>query len=105
MNKFCFGVIYNGRLWEKELRVSALKVYNHSLEDRAIGNMSFRFRVISILDRLGPGHHGAKSRGRMVSFHTWISVYNRNKKNYNMIHHIIIGGFIDVYIVVRFVWF
>ena len=28
-----------------------------------------------------------------------------NKKNYNMIHHIIIGGFIDVYIVVRFVWF
>ena len=23
MNKFCFGVIYNGRLWEKELRVSA----------------------------------------------------------------------------------
>ena len=29
----------------------------------------------------------------------------KNKKNYNMIHHIIIGGFIDVYIVVRFVWF
>ena len=28
-----------------------------------------------------------------------------NKKNYNMSHHIIIGGFIDVYIVVRFVWF
>ena len=27
------------------------------------------------------------------------------KKKYNMIHHIIIGGFIDVYIVVRFVWF
>ena len=27
------------------------------------------------------------------------------KKNYNMIHHVIIGGFIDVYIVVRFVWF
>ena len=24
MNKFCFGAIYNGRLWEKELRVSAL---------------------------------------------------------------------------------
>ena len=23
MNKFCFGVTYNGRLWEKELRVSA----------------------------------------------------------------------------------
>ena len=23
MNKFCFGAIYNGRLWEKELRVSA----------------------------------------------------------------------------------
>ena len=23
MNKFCFGVIYNGRLWEKELCVSA----------------------------------------------------------------------------------
>ena len=28
-----------------------------------------------------------------------------NKKNYNMIYHIIIGGFIDVYIVVRVVWF
>ena len=28
-----------------------------------------------------------------------------NKKKYNMIHHFIIGGFIDVYIVVRFVWF
>ena len=28
-----------------------------------------------------------------------------NKKNYNMIHHLIIGGFIDVYIVVRFVSF
>ena len=25
MNKFCFGAIYNGRLWEKELRVSTLK--------------------------------------------------------------------------------
>ena len=25
VNKFCFGAIYNGRLWEKELRVSALK--------------------------------------------------------------------------------
>ena len=23
MNKFCFGAIYNGRLWEKELCVSA----------------------------------------------------------------------------------
>ena len=23
MNKFCFGAIYNGRLWEKALRVSA----------------------------------------------------------------------------------
>ena len=23
MNKFCFGAIYNGRLWEKELGVSA----------------------------------------------------------------------------------
>ena len=32
-------------------------------------------------------------------------VLKNNKKNYNMIHHIIIGGFIDVYIVVRFVWF
>ena len=30
---------------------------------------------------------------------------NDNKKKYNMIHHLIIGGFIDVYIVVRFVWF
>ena len=28
-----------------------------------------------------------------------------NKKNYNIFHHIIIGGFIDVYIVMRFVWF
>ena len=28
-----------------------------------------------------------------------------NKKNYKMIHHVIVGGFIDVYIVVRFVWF
>ena len=26
MNKFCFGAIYNGRLWEKELRVSAHEV-------------------------------------------------------------------------------
>ena len=25
MNKFCFWAIYNGRLWEKELRVSAHK--------------------------------------------------------------------------------
>ena len=25
MNKFCFRAIYNGRLWEKELCVSALK--------------------------------------------------------------------------------
>ena len=25
MNKFCFGTIYNGRLWEKELGVSALE--------------------------------------------------------------------------------
>ena len=32
-------------------------------------------------------------------------VTKNNKKNYNMIHHVIIGGFIDVYIVVRFVWF
>ena len=28
-----------------------------------------------------------------------------NKNNYNMIHHVIIGGFIDVYIVVKFVLF
>ena len=28
-----------------------------------------------------------------------------NKKNYNMIYHVIIGGLIDVYIVVRVVWF
>ena len=33
------------------------------------------------------------------------SPYIGNKKNYNMIHHVIIGGCIDVYIVVRFVWF
>ena len=26
VNKFCFGAIYNGRLWEKELRVSALNI-------------------------------------------------------------------------------
>ena len=26
MNEFCFGGIYNGRLWEKVLCVSALKV-------------------------------------------------------------------------------
>ena len=26
MNKFCFGAIYNGRLWEKELCVSALNM-------------------------------------------------------------------------------
>ena len=30
MNKFCFGAIYNGRLWEKELRVPAHKnSYRH----------------------------------------------------------------------------
>ena len=27
VNKFCFGAIYNGRLWEKELGVSALNAY------------------------------------------------------------------------------
>ena len=32
MNKFCFGGIYNGRLWEKELRVSALKTMKLKVE-------------------------------------------------------------------------
>ena len=31
MNKFCFGAIYNGRLWEKELGVSALKLKDYLL--------------------------------------------------------------------------
>ena len=36
MNKFCFGAIYNGRLWEKELRVSALLHTRRSHSHRAI---------------------------------------------------------------------
>ena len=35
MNKFCFGVIYNGRLWEKELRVSALVDTGYPHDGRA----------------------------------------------------------------------
>ena len=27
------------------------------------------------------------------------------KKNYNMVYHVIIGGFMDVYMVARVVWF
>ena len=34
MNKFCFGAIYNGRLWEKELRVAALFVHDYYHEGR-----------------------------------------------------------------------
>ena len=35
MNKFCFGAIYNGRLWEKELRVSALNDTGYPHDGRA----------------------------------------------------------------------
>ena len=35
MNKFCFGAIYNGRLWEKELCVSALKDTGYPHDGRA----------------------------------------------------------------------
>ena len=35
MNKFCFGVIYNGRLWGKELDVSALNDTGYPHNGRA----------------------------------------------------------------------
>ena len=41
MNKFCFGAIYNGRLWEKDLGVSAL---NH---------VASRINVVLEPDRVG----------------------------------------------------
>ena len=38
MNKFSFGAIYNGRLWEKELRVSALLDTGYPHDGRADKN-------------------------------------------------------------------
>ena len=45
MNKFCFGAIYNGRLWEKELRVSA----QHKC---AIGTQEFPNSKYNVLKQL-----------------------------------------------------
>ena len=46
MNKFCFGAIYNGCLWEKELGVSA----NHQRVASRIDDVLQRFWLKFILE-------------------------------------------------------
>ena len=75
MNKFCFRAIYNGRLWEKELGVSALvrKVIMPPTLKKLMGHIAFGASVSAWVRHTFSTYCNFKTvTARVLKFHMWI---------------------------------